>query len=194
MKVKELIRHFSSMEEVPVEIQEDIVPVVTSSFDKIEIYFWYEDIDSEILRGKINHWQYESDGVVHNVIDIYYSSRMPKDWQRLVCCKELVHILDPVDCRVFTETDFDKLCEKIVLPVDLQDPLNDGIPVWSDRFAVLQAVAILFPWACRQHFLDPYKAKKITDSRIAELVDIPIRYVKLVMSDAWAVLHQHLAD
>lgn len=159
----------------------------------MELYFWEEDLNTDILKGRIENWEYPKDGQIVNCIDIGYSKNLRKDWQRLVCCKELIHILDPIDCRVMTEEEFDRLCEKIVLPLDLQEPL-DGKPVWTDRLAVYQALAILFPWASRQLLLQPFKLEKISLEEIAASTDLPIRYVSLVMSSVWEVVHRSLAD
>lgn len=73
---------------------------------------------------------------------------------------------------------------KIILPPELQDPV-DGEQVWSDRAAVYQAVAILFPWATRELLMRTFQEGKLTIEDIATMLDLPSRYVRLVMSDLW---------
>jgi hypothetical protein len=196
MSIKDLISLVSSKETVPIDIQDEVIPLVQaiSGFGHLDIYFWKKDMNSNLLRGKIAHWEYpDGNGGTRQVIDIDFPASLSLDWQRMICCKELVHILDPIDCRVMTEESFDKLCEKLVLPPDLQEPTN-GLAIWTDRMAVFQALAILFPWASRQHLVEPYRAKKITAEKISELFDIPLRYVYLVMSDDWQKVHAMVSD
>jgi hypothetical protein len=195
MSIKKLIAELSRRENVPIDLQSEVVPLVRSmcGHENLEIYFWSKEFQEQILKGEIAHWDYPDNGTVKNVIDIDYPKNLGRDWQRMICAKELVHVLDPIDTRVMTDAAFDAFCEKLVLPPEFHDPV-DGMQVWSDRLAVYQAVAILFPWACRELFSGPYKARKITADFIASTVDIPVRYVKLVMTDGWQQVHQILSD
>ena len=44
-------------------------------------------------------------------------------------------------------------------------------------------MAILFPWAARDLLLAKFEEGKLTIDEIAQLVDLPTRYVRLVMSN-----------
>jgi hypothetical protein len=196
MSIKQLISELSKREVVPIDIQDEIVPLVLELCQQqnLHIYFWAKNLDTDVLKGKIAHWDFpDADGIQNNVIDIDYPANLSKDWQRMVCAKELVHVLDPVDTRVMTEEAFEKLCERLVLPPEFHEPI-DGKQVWADRLAVYQAVALLFPWATRALLLRPYISKEINIEEIASLVDIPVRYAKLVMDELWEHLHKYLSE
>lgn len=190
MEVRDLIAHFAAREVVPVDVQDDVVPVL-KEIGGFELYFWpNEKINTDIFKGSITHWEYPIGKDVQTVYDISYSTNMSTDWQRLVCCKELVHILDPVDHRVMTDESFSRLIEKIVLPPGMGDA-SDGAKVLSDRVAIYYALAILFPWATRQLFKEA--KDKISIDKIAEIVDLPVVYVQLVMHEVWEETHHYLS-
>jgi hypothetical protein len=117
---------------------------------------------------------------------------MPHEWQRLVCCKELLHILDSVETRVSRPEDIERLVEKIVLPADLQDPFTDGIHALTDRVAATYAAAILFPFGAREIVLKPFLERKLPLTRLADMAELPPRYVAIVMSEIWPEIHKML--
>jgi hypothetical protein len=96
-----------------------------------------------------------------------------------------LHILDPEENRVKNQEELRQQFEKIVLPTEFQDPIKDGVKVLSDRLATYLAVAVLFPWTTRQILMPAYTERKLTLEDIARIVDIPLRYVALVMDDRW---------
>jgi hypothetical protein len=195
MKVADVINHFSAHESVPIDV-DDVVQVLRENGVKDDIYFWGVDINDEHLRGTIQHWEWpeSENGPLHRVADIYYCKHLPSDWKRLVCCKELLHVLDPPSAHASTPEQVEELVKKIVLAPEHQDPLHDGDQVNSDRRAIYQAVAVLFPWATRQLLSKPLLEGKLTPEDIAKMVDLPARYVRLVMSDVWEVSYKWLAS
>lgn len=88
---------------------------------------------------------------------------MENEWQRLVCCKEMLHILDPVGTR--KPDDVEALVGKIILPADLQDPFTDGSHALADRVTIIDLVMI------------------------ARAMEIPVRSAAIVMSDLWPEIH-----
>jgi hypothetical protein len=82
----------------PIDVEVHVKPELVALGVKDEIWFFADaELDPEIIRGPIEHWEWSSpDGEVHRAADITYSARMENEWQRLVCCKEMLHILDPV--------------------------------------------------------------------------------------------------
>ncbi|HEY5047412.1 MAG TPA: hypothetical protein VII49_05275 [Rhizomicrobium sp.] len=196
MTVKKLILDFSDRVLVPVDVN-DVVQELTKRGVKDEIYFWPADLDGEKLRGQLvqtEEWEYPEDmkGNCKYCADIYFDRTMSDDWQRLVCCKELLHILDPEGCRVSTSDEVKRLFEKISLPEDMQDPLNDGHAANVDRLAIFQAVAILFPYATRELLMPKFQAGNLTIIDIARIVDLPLRYTSFVMNEVWANAYQAL--
>lgn len=105
---------------------------------------------------------------------------------------ELLHILDSESAKAKTVEQIDRLTSEIVLPPELQDAHRDGHATITDRIAIMQAVAILFPFAIRSLLAEPLKAGKLTLDDIARIVDVPRRYVGHVMHESWLELHEIL--
>jgi hypothetical protein len=194
MDAKDVIKHFRTVTTVPVEVDE-VVEFLRASGVKDELYLWEVDINSERLRGSLvqwEPWEYPMNGEVHYVGDIYVAKSLPPDWRRLVVCKELLHVIDPVDCRVNSEADIEQLIEKLVLPPELQDAKQDGWKVLTDKVAIYEAIAVLFPLAARALMLELLKSGKTTVGEIAHIVDLPERFVRLVMWEKWPNVHSNL--
>ena len=67
-----------------------------------------------------------------------------------------------------------------------------GPKVITDKLAVIYAVAIAFPWAVRSLVLPKVVDGTLNEADVARLVDLPLRYVRLVMSDYWPKIHESL--
>ena len=179
---------------MPIQVDE-VVAFFEAREIKDEIYFWLVESDVEILRGKMKHWEYpDENGKIVSCIDVDISRNLDERWQRLVSCKEILHLLDPKNVQVHDEITYNRLIEKVILPANLQDPFTDGREVNSDRVAELQAAAILFPYKTRELLYGPYhRDKTVTIEDIVRIVDLPPRYVAYVMSDVWEGIHSMLS-
>jgi hypothetical protein len=197
MSVTDLIKTFSKWTTGPIDIMDHVVPEFVKLGVKDEMYFWADSkLDPKIIRGTIQHWEWpkSEDGPKVNCADITYAATMPHEWQRLVCCKEILHILDSELTRSSKYEQIENLIEKIVIPPDLQDPFTDGIHALTDRVAVHYAAAILFPLAARAIFLPKYEKHQLKVAEIAGRMEIPERYVRLVMSDQWPQIHDLMVN
>jgi hypothetical protein len=88
--------------------------------------------------------------------------------------------------------DVHRLIEKIILPPELQDPFNDGVHARTDRIALIYAVAVLFPFGARKILLPKYTTGELSVPQIANLAELPARYVAIVMSETWPEIHKIL--
>jgi hypothetical protein len=183
-----LIDEFSAREVVPIEV-DAIVDYLRSHGIKDEIYFFDADLDTEVLRGSIVHWEYQMQGWTYKAADIYTAKTLSPEEKRVVQAKELLHILDHRIDRANTLDEVEALIKKMALPIAEIDWKNDGDHARSDRTAILYALPVLFPMAARDLFLPLYRAKKIDDVGIANLLALPKSVVAFVMSDLWLELH-----
>lgn len=179
--------HFAQREDPPVQV-DDVIDFLRSLGVADEIYFFDVDIDTTILKGVIEHWEYpvSENGTLRRVADINTAKSLPTDWKRLVQCKEILHVIDPDHFRVNTFEATEALINDIVIPADVQDErIDEGVYAESDRWAVHHAVATLFPLATRNMLMGPYRTGKIDLDYIANLIDLPKYWVAKVMGDEW---------
>lgn len=187
MTYSTLIKRFDERTELPVHVEE-VAEALKALHVCREFYFWAADIDPSKVRGFVQVWNAPFDDSGHDVLrfaDIYYSKRDPSDWQRFVTCKELIHCMDSPHFSVATIEKLKDLMEKVALPPELQDPFTDGPEANIDHVGPFIATAIMFPMACRNLLLPKYKSGKVTLEQIAEQADIPVKYIRLAMSDTW---------
>jgi hypothetical protein len=195
MKVADLIAEFSKRDSLPVDVN-DLLPFIAQNGHETDVEFIGVDLDPEILQGKIKifHLREGVYGEARRCANIYYHRGHTPDWQRFICCKELLHLLDPPAAQTSAPEDIDELAEKIGLPQYMQDPLHDGLATNIDRLAEFRAAAVLFPFAARQLLVEPHANGKLDFGDIAQLADIPRKYVGLVMSPRWPKIHDYFLN
>jgi len=192
VSVDKLIMKFSTQEDVPVQV-EDVVAQVKALGVTDEIRFFDVDADKNVLLGEIEQWQElapPSEAAPRRFANINTPKTLTAREKRLIQCKELLHVLEPDHWRVNTHDHTVALIDTIVIPLAAQAP-DEGIQATSDRIALYQAVAILFPMAVRNLLLPSFKDGRVSLEQIADHVELPTLYVALVMSDHWAdALHR----
>lgn len=196
MKARQLIEFFSMMTNLPVDVNAVADHICDNGIEDI-INFVGVDYDPGILRATLARYVRQT-GVyaeVEHRADVYYSTIQTIDWQRLVCVKEMIHLLDGHEFLSNTRENVDKLIEKIVLPFDLRgDIAEEGWGVWSDRLTEYIALTILFPYEARAVLLEKYRSGVLTDDDIAQLVCLPLRYIKFIMSEHWEEVYKAILE
>lgn len=205
MKTGTLIKRFETHTRAPIKIN-DVRNHILQARVQDEINFVGVVYDVSVLRGKLVQYCKHSGPYSEPtfVSDIYYDKKQPMSWRRLVCCKEMMHILDPEMFKAKTVSQVSQLIAKIALPPDLaqivQESENNIAPdaeyhtlrAMLDQYTDVKAVATLFPIAIRELILPKFNSGALTLSDIASLLDIPVRYVSLVMSPSWPNLYDAL--
>ncbi len=186
MEAIDLLAAFEDRTSLPVDVN-DVVDFLRSNGNEDDIEFIGADLDSEILQGAVKIWHARDKPYADptRMVNIFYNRNEPKDWQRLICCKELLHLIDPAGAYSCDEKAIEKLADEIGLPPEMQDPFKAGFETNVDRVAELRAVALLLPWAAREVMLPYYLEGKLSIEDIARQADIPRKYAGIAMHPAW---------
>ncbi len=190
--IHNLIEFFSTFTVIPID-PDDVKAQIIEYGVKDEIYFVGVTLDERILRGSLIHY-YKTPGVYSEPIicaDIYYDRNQQRRWRRVICCKELLHILDHSVSRTATRESCEKLIDDFVAIV------NDGasaysdekLHAWTDTLTLYYAVSVLFPAEVRDEIHPLFADGKLSISEIADKADLPEELVRLVMSDGWPGLY-----
>jgi hypothetical protein len=186
MSLLRVLEHFEQTRELPIEIPEIRDVVLGMGFQDSITFVPCGKMDPAKLRGAF--YQYTTHAGVyvapHFRTLIVYSRQLSKDWQRLVCAKELIHVLDGKAEKTKTEDEVQGLIDKIIGPLSTEDFGLADIMAAKDKLAVYQALAVLFPDAARADALAK-KAEGKTPEEIAKQASVPLRFVKLVLTDEW---------
>ena len=193
MRASDVLREFAGKVEGPIDVN-DVLAYILAGGVECDVEFVEVELNTDVLLGYIRTFDR------HNAVygdpiqcaNIYHAKDMGLDWKRLVCCKELIHLLDGDDQRATTSEQIHFNAERIGLPLELQDFSADGSITNSDRIAEFYALGILFPLEARAALLEPYQAGRISIEDIARLYDIPKRKAAIVMTLQWSAIHDLL--
>lgn len=187
MKVTDLIKAFAEREELPIDVNDVLGCLRQNGSSDDEIEFIGVDLDPDVLQGAIKVFHVRP-GVYADpvrMVNIYYHKGHDVDWQRLICCKELIHLLDPPSAQTSAPEAIDELAARIGLPPEMQDPVADGVEANIDRLAEWRAAAVLLPISARELLLPKIKDGSLKIADVARMADIPPKYAGFVMSDVW---------
>lgn len=192
MTVLKLLEDLSKRESLPVEVSDVLAEIRNRGIDDIVEFFYDIELDTQIIAGFLKRDEFEKDGKKRFKSVITYG-KMGHEQERLVCCKELLHILDPDGVRVESLQQLESLINKMSLPANLVDPVPDRFSS-TDRIAILEAIAILFPLGARNILYEKYVAGKISLAWVAEQAELPYQYAKMVMNGYWPDMHKIIID
>ncbi len=184
MSVSRILEEFSKFDSLPIEVSR--VLDMIRELGVLDIIEFYQDLDldTKVLGGFLKRTEIvDGAGIAFKSLITY--GKLGHELERIVCCKELIHVLDPIRHRVSSPAQVKDLISKIALPADLVDPIVDGEHVWTDRIATLEAVAILFPLGARNVLYEKYMTERISLAWIAEQAELPVGMVKYAMNGDW---------
>lgn len=195
MQLKRLVDIFDGVEELPIEIS-DITREIVNLGIQDEIVVQPQDMDTDELFGvycryTISPGVYTPPDLVSLVV---YNSNLTVDWQRLVCCKELLHIFDHEVERTDTPEEVIELIEKLLGPMNTESAGSAEFMALRDKMTTYIALGILFPQAARQVAIDELNSGRKTKKQIAEWACLPENLVDLVLGDEWLDILELFVD
>jgi hypothetical protein len=192
MSLGQVIRHFEALGRVPVEL-----PEVISEFRRIVIDERIDvhglDISPDYLKGA--HFRFRRPAlpgsalVDEPIVKVMYSTQLDIGQQRLVCCKELIHVFDREPLLTNRVEEVVRLGHELANGKGKFSPKND-IKTTFDLLAKWQATAILFPFSLYETYLPAFQAGKVTIDQVAEWTQLPTDLVAVVMTDEWKALRE----
>jgi len=195
MSIGKVVRHFEAIGKVPVDIN-DVLALVREICPDEKIRVRGVDIDPGRLKGNCYRYkippQTGSSLMPVQCSLIVYSTRMSTFEQRLVCCKELVHIVNPDPIVTRTSAEVVHLAERVTKKIILKpgQTTSNDIQVFLDHLAVWHAVAILVPFGIREELLAAKSIDQINLDAVAEALEIPRDYVKTALGPSWALMRE----
>ena len=207
MSLSKLIDFFSTFSLLPVEIN-DVRDQIVELGVQDRIIIRPVDIDPLELMGL--YYQYKSKKAPYEselCSLVLYSSRLPRDWQRVVCCKEMIHIMDAAAFRTSTEDRLFGLVDRLTRDgsiIDFMKSLGSqftspsgftrtDLEAFKDIAALFQAVAVLTPQEVVEELQPAYRQGLISAQTIATQAQIPIEIVPRIMADDWPEVRNMLS-
>jgi hypothetical protein len=195
MGAPKIIKSFSIHENLPVEVV-DVRDAIKEFAAQDEIRILKEDADPSVLHGVFYQYR-EPTGVYtepRNVSLVVYNSNLPFEWQRVVCCKELLHVLDgPADKTTKTDQ-IDNLIEKLLGPLSTTEFSEVDLMAKRDEIALYQAFAILAPEEAMAQARPHVEDGRLSVSAVAQWAKLPENVTALVMRPTWPKIVEELLN
>lgn len=191
-----LLSAFADRESAPIDIQEVADFLIEKCGCQDSIIFHPEELDPGVLKGL--YLQYTTHAGVYTAPElvtlIIYPGNAPVEWQRIICCKEMIHVCDGRAAQTNTEEEVDALVEKLLGPLSTEDFGFADLMASVDKIALYQAIAIMFPLAARAKALQSIEDGKADDVKIAQWMQLPLDVVRLVLGKEWPDIYQVIED
>ena len=185
-----LIKEFSKIDRLPIEVSEVRDAIINMGIQDEIIFCPDEKMDQKKLWGTYYQYTYRKTmyGDASFVSLIVYCASLGVDWQRVVCCKEMIHVLDVGVEKTKTIDDLDGLVSRLLGPLSTEDFGICDIMAAKDRIALYQALPLLLPMEARNDAV----RKKVSAKDGAEKALIPVGFASLMLTDKWPELVEDL--
>ena len=193
--IHKLIDFFSSFTVLPVD-PDDVRDQILTYGIKDNIAFVGVHLDARVIYGAFHQYidrtSVYGDPVIN--VDIYWDRSLTRDWKRLVCCKELLHLLDHSVSKAATKLECENLLRHLADPELLNAPFSeDKLQAWNDELMLFYAMAVLVPWDARESLYADYCEDNSRLGEIAKRIDLPESVVKIILSERWPPLYQTIS-
>lgn len=203
MYLKNLVAAVEQIEQMPIEVEEMSEKLVAAGCQD-EFIFHPSDESPDDLQGVFYKYITHEGAYAEPkfVTLIVFSRHLAPDWQRMVCCKELIHTCDSAVEKTDTPEEVEALLEKVLGPLSTEDFGLADIMAAKDKLAIYQALAILFPPRARDQAIELLGKLPSGDLEgrgdalelISRWAAIPRRLVEFACSDEWPAAARELID
>lgn len=181
-----LIEKFENRVDLPIELEE-ISKAITELGFSDEIVFQGVAADSAQLRGAFFKYYYHRAMYAEPtwVTCIFYNEEEPAEMQRVICCKELMHIFDSKMERTDAKEEIARFIDKILGPLSADEYGQADFQAAKDKVALYQCLPLLFPKAALQAARQAVQAGRKTPEEIAKLASIPLNIAEFMLDENW---------
>ena len=188
--LRELIKYFEDRTELPVEV-EDIAAAIFKLGFRDNIHFFDISADLSRIRGTFYQFWYRP-GVYADPLMITlvpYNKNDSLEWQRVVCCKEMMHIFDSDLERTDTKEEVPEFLDKILGPLSTDDYGVADFMAAKDKVAMYQCLPLLLPSAAIQIARQAVADEILTIEDVARKASMPASLVGIMLEKEWDTLN-----
>ena|SRR6056297_1205564 len=186
----ELIEKFADRVELPIDVQE-VADAITDLGFQDEVRFYDVKADSSKIRGVFDQFTYRPGVYAEPVLVtlIPYNSNDPVEWQRVVCCKEMMHIFDSDLERTDTPDEIPDFLDKLLGPLSTDDFGLADFMAARDKVAMYQCLPFLMPKAALEVARSAVDSGQKSASEVAEWAKLPERLVRFMLLKEWDTIN-----
>ena len=188
--LRELIKYFEDRTELPVEVEDIAAAIIKLGFQD-NIHFFDISADLSRIRGTFYQFWYRP-GVYADPLMITlvpYNKNDSLEWQRIVCCKEMMHIFDSDLERTDTKEEVPEFLDKILGPLSTDDYGVADFMAAKDKVAMYQCLPLLLPSAAIQIARQAVADEILTIEDVARKASMPASLVGIMLEKEWDTLN-----
>lgn len=178
-----IFQHFSCHTKLPVKL-EDIKDHILETGIVTRITRYPVTYNELVMQGALRIYEdlrpYVTAG--SNYAEVLYSDTLAEPEIRLVCAKEMLHILNGHQATVTTMEQVTQLVNQLAIG-SVAESL--GIPATFDKVGPYHALCVLMPECALDLIKDGIAAHKTTPEKAAILANIPLPYMRLALEPVW---------
>ena len=192
MSARKVSQHFDGLGKVPVDVQ-DVLNWINAHLPDDVIKIHGIDVAPDQLRGGIVSTTEKIEPLPGSAIKpwrehrIAYSTQMSPEMQRLVVCKELLHVFEPPT----VQTDDPEKVLALAQALRPEEGAESGMgaaAATADNISQWNAITVLFPYGYWEVCVKAFKERTMTLEQIAETLEMPPSYVAVTLKDNWPKL------
>lgn len=188
--LRKLVEQFEDRTELPIEVSE-ISRAIIDLGCQDEIHFVAVDAEPAHIHGAFARFTYHraAYGEPIWVTHIPYNARDSLEQQRVVCCKEMVHIFDTDLELTDTKEEVPDFLDKLLGPMTTDDFGLADFMAAKDKVALYQCLPLLFPKAALRIAREEVEAGRKTPEEVADWAKMPVNLVRLMLNKAWDTIN-----
>jgi hypothetical protein len=193
--LKKLIERFQDRTKLPIEVDEIAAEIAALGLQD-EINFYHIGADPAQIRGAFYQFTHRPGVYAEPVLVtlVPYNDDDPLEWQRVVCCKEMMHIFDSDLERTDTEEQVPEFLDKLLGPLSTDDFGAADFMAAKDKVALYQCLPLLLPRAALQIARKAVADDLKTAEEIARWAGIPVNLVIMMLQEDWDTINGALID
>lgn len=175
---------------LPIEL-DDITEILVELGYTDEVRFYPVKADPFRIRGAFYQYHYRP-GVYADPVKVTlipYNANDPLDLQRVVCCKELMHLFDTDLEKTDKQEEVPDFIEKVLGPLSTDDYGVADFMAAKDKIAIYQCLPLLLPYAALCQAREAVTSGQKTIEEVAAWAYIPKDLVSFMLDKEWDTLN-----
>lgn len=192
--LKKIIGNLKERTALPIQVEEIAQAIVAEGLQDTIYFKSIEGEDPAQIHGAF--WRYTRRPNVYAdpefIALIPYNAADTIEWQRVTCCKEMVHLFDSDMERTDKADEVVALLDRLLGRMSTDDFSVADLMAGKDKLALYHCLPLLLPKAALLIARADIEAGRRTVEQVAKAAGMPIGLVRMMLNPEWDTLNGHL--
>lgn len=192
--LKKIVASLKDRTALPVQVEEIAQTIISEGIQDIIYFKGIEGEDPAQIHGAF--WRYTRRTTLYGdpqfIALIPYNASDSIEWQRVTCCKEMVHLFDSDLERTDKEDEVTALLDRLLGRMSTDDFGLADLMAGKDKLALYYCLPLLLPKAALNIARADVEAGTRTPKQVAKDAGMPLGLVLMMLNPEWDTLNGHL--